>query len=53
MVADKDYQADALKADLPVGAPLDGAALAAMINDLSGSATPDTIAAYRRLAGAK
>jgi hypothetical protein len=53
MVADKDYQADALKADLPVGAPLDGVALAAMINDLAGSATPDTIAAYRRLAGAK
>ncbi|HEY2230786.1 MAG TPA: tripartite tricarboxylate transporter substrate-binding protein [Xanthobacteraceae bacterium] len=53
MVADKDYQADAIKADLPVGAPLDGAALATMINDLSGSATPDTIAAYRRLAGAK
>jgi tripartite-type tricarboxylate transporter receptor subunit TctC len=53
MVADKDYQADAVKADLPVGAPLDGAALAAMINELSSSATPDTIAAYRRLAGAK
>jgi hypothetical protein len=53
MVADKDYQADAVKADLPVGAPLDGATLAAMINELSSSATPDTIAAYRRLAGAK
>jgi Tripartite tricarboxylate transporter family receptor len=53
MVADKDYQADALKADLPVGAPLDGAQLTAMINDLAGSATPDTIAAYRRLGAAK
>jgi tripartite-type tricarboxylate transporter receptor subunit TctC len=53
MVADKDYQADAIKADLPVGAPLDGAALATMINDLASSATPDTIAAYRRLARAK
>jgi tripartite-type tricarboxylate transporter receptor subunit TctC len=53
MVADKDYQADAAKADLPVGAPLDGAQLAAMINDLAASATPETIAAYRRLGAAK
>jgi hypothetical protein len=53
MVTDKDYQADAIKADLPVGAPLEGAALARMINELATSATPDTIAAYRRLAAAK
>jgi tripartite-type tricarboxylate transporter receptor subunit TctC len=53
MVADKDYQADAEKADLPVGAPLDGAQLAAMINDLAASATPETIAAYRRLGASK
>jgi tripartite-type tricarboxylate transporter receptor subunit TctC len=53
MVADKDYQADAEKADLPVGAPLDGAQLAAMINDLAASATPQTIAAYRRLGASK
>jgi tripartite-type tricarboxylate transporter receptor subunit TctC len=53
MVADRDYQADAVKADLPVGAPLDGAQLAAMINDLAVSATPETIAAYRRLGAAK
>jgi hypothetical protein len=53
MVADKDYQTDAVKADLPVGAPLEGAGLAAMINDLAASATPDIIAAYRRLAGSK
>jgi tripartite-type tricarboxylate transporter receptor subunit TctC len=53
MVADKDYRADAVKADLPVGAALDGAALAAMINELAASATPDTIAAYRRLGAAK
>ena len=53
MVADKDYQADAVKADLPVGAPLEGAQLAAMINDLATSATPETIAAYRRLGAAK
>jgi hypothetical protein len=53
MVADKAYQADAIKADLPVGAALDGATLAHMINELSGSATPETIAAYRRLTAAK
>jgi hypothetical protein len=53
MVADRDYQADAVKADLPVGAALDGATLARMINELAGSATPETIAAYRRLASAK
>ncbi|HEV3371582.1 MAG TPA: tripartite tricarboxylate transporter substrate-binding protein [Xanthobacteraceae bacterium] len=53
MVADKDYRADAEKADLPVGAPLDGALLTAMINELAASATPDIIAAYRRLAAAK
>jgi tripartite-type tricarboxylate transporter receptor subunit TctC len=53
MVADKDYQADAVRADLPVGAPLEGAQLAAMINELATSATPETIAAYRRLGAAK
>jgi len=52
-VADKDYQTDAVKADLPVGAPLEGAQLAAMINELATSATAETIAAYRRLGAAK
>jgi Tripartite tricarboxylate transporter family receptor len=53
MVADKDYQADAVKADLPVGAPLDGAELAAMINELATSASPEIIAAYRRLGASR
>jgi hypothetical protein len=53
MVADKDYRADAVKADLPVGIPLDGVQLAAMINELAVSATPEIIAAYRRLATSK
>jgi tripartite-type tricarboxylate transporter receptor subunit TctC len=53
MVADKDYQADAAKADLPVGAPLEGAQLAAMINELATSATPEIVAAYRRLGATK
>jgi Tripartite tricarboxylate transporter family receptor len=53
MVADQDYRADAEKADLPVGAPLDGAELAAMISELAASAAPDIIAAYRRLGTSK
>jgi hypothetical protein len=53
MVADKDYQADAVKADLPVGAPLDGVELAAMINELATSASPEIIAAYRRLGASR
>jgi ABC-type amino acid transport substrate-binding protein len=53
MVADKDYQADAVKSDLPVGAPLDGPQLAAMINELATAATPEIIAAYRRLGATK
>jgi Tripartite tricarboxylate transporter family receptor len=53
MVADPVYQADAVKADLPVGAPLEGAQLAAMINELAASATPEIIAAYRRLGSSK
>jgi hypothetical protein len=53
MAADKDYQADAAKANLPVGAALDGVTLTAMINELAGSATPEAITAYRRLAAAK
>ena len=53
MTADKDYQADAAKADLPVGAPIEGAELAAMIDAIAGSATPEIVAAYRKLAAAK
>jgi hypothetical protein len=53
MTADKDYRADALKADLPVGAPIEGAELAAMIDEIAGTATPEIVAAYRRLAAAK
>jgi hypothetical protein len=53
MAADKDYQADAAKANLPVGAALDGVQLTAMINELAASATPEIITAYRRLGAAK
>ncbi len=53
MCADKDYQADAMKIDQPVGAPLSGDKLAALIGDLATAATPETVAAYRRIGAAK
>lgn len=51
MCADKEFQADAAKIDLPTGAPISGARLAQMIDELAAAATPDIVAAYRRLAG--
>jgi len=53
MAADPDFQADAIKAEQPVGAPIDGARLQAMIQELARAATPDIVAAYRRLGSAK
>ena len=49
MCADKEYQADAVRADLPVGNPLGGAALAGMMKELVATATPQIIARYTRL----
>ncbi len=53
MCADKEYQAEAIRVDQPVGAPLDGAQLAVMMNELAAAATPEMIAAYRRLTASK
>jgi ABC-type amino acid transport substrate-binding protein len=53
MCDDKEYRAEAAKVDQPIGAPLDGAQLTAMINDLATAATPEIVTAYRRLGGAK
>jgi hypothetical protein len=53
MTADKDYRADAAKGDLPIGAPIEGGELAVMIDAISVSATPEIVAAYRKLAAAK
>jgi tripartite-type tricarboxylate transporter receptor subunit TctC len=53
MAADPDYQAEAVKAEQPVGAPIDGARLAAMVQDLAKASTPDIVAAYRGLAASK
>jgi hypothetical protein len=49
MCNDKDYRADAVKADLPIGTPLGGAQLAGMMNDLVATASPAIIARYKRL----
>jgi tripartite-type tricarboxylate transporter receptor subunit TctC len=53
MARDPQYRADAVKVDLPIGAAIEGAELAAKIEELAGAATPDIVAAYRRLAGRK
>jgi Tripartite tricarboxylate transporter family receptor len=53
MAADPDYKAEAANAEQPVGAPIGGAQLAAMIQELASAAAPDIVAAYRRLVAAK
>ena len=49
MAADPAYQSDARKAEQPVGDPIDGARLQAMVDELAKDATPDIVAAYRKL----
>jgi hypothetical protein len=49
MCGDKEYRADAVKVDLPVGAPLDGGQLDGMIRELGATATPAIIERYKRL----
>ena len=53
MAADPDYQADAVKAEQPVGSPIGGERLLAMIQELARAATPDIVAGYRQLGSAK
>ena len=54
MCNDADYKGEASRVALPVGAPLSGAQLATMMNELKASATPAVVAGYRRLgAGAQ
>jgi hypothetical protein len=53
MAADKDYQAEAARVDQPIGSPLGGAQLSTMIDELAAAATPDIVAAYKRLTAAK
>jgi hypothetical protein len=49
MAQDKDYQADAVKADQPVGAPIGGAQLTSLINQLAAVGSSDAVAAFKRL----
>jgi hypothetical protein len=53
MCSDKTYQSEARKVDQPIGAPLGGAQLDSMIDDLVKAATPDVVATYKRLGAAK
>jgi hypothetical protein len=53
MAAGPTYQSDARKAEQPVGEPIDGARLQAMVDELAKDATPDIVAAYRKLETAK
>jgi len=49
MARDNDYQAEAARMTMPVGAPIGGAQLATMVSELAATTSPDVIAAYRRL----
>lgn len=53
MAADPAFAADAVKVGEPVGAPIGGDTLQDMVADLAKAATPDIVAAYRRLGAAK
>jgi hypothetical protein len=53
MAVDPAYQSDARKADQPVGEPIAGARLQTMVDELAKDATPDIVAAYRKLETAK
>ena len=54
MCNDPEYRAEAQRVDLPVGAPVSGAQVATMMNELKASATPAVVAGYKRLgAGAQ
>src|SRR5438105_7159473 len=49
MCRNSDYRTEAVRLDQPIGAPLDGHQLTAMIKDLATAATPDIIEAYKLL----
>jgi hypothetical protein len=53
MTGDQDFRAEAARIDQPIGAPLEGGTLETMMKELAAGVTPDTIAAYRRLASGK
>ena len=49
MGRDPDYQAEAARMTMPVGAPIGGVQLAAMVRELAAATSPDVVAGYRRL----
>jgi tripartite-type tricarboxylate transporter receptor subunit TctC len=53
MAQDADYQADARRVELPVGAPIDGGKLAEMMRALATATTPEVIAEFQKLASGK
>jgi tripartite-type tricarboxylate transporter receptor subunit TctC len=53
MCNDPDYQSEAKRIEQTIGAPLAGTQLATMISELAAVATPDIVAAYKRLGTAK
>jgi hypothetical protein len=53
MMRDKQYQADASKVELPVGAPISGQQIDEKMRALTELATPDVIARFRKLATSK
>jgi tripartite-type tricarboxylate transporter receptor subunit TctC len=53
MAQDKDYQVDAQKVELPVGSPIDGAQISSMIGELAKATTPEVVAEFSRLSGAR
>jgi hypothetical protein len=50
---DKEYQAEAARVHQPIIPPIEGATLTSMMAELAASATPDLVAAYRRLGSGK
>jgi hypothetical protein len=53
MCNDGEYRAEASRIDQPIGAPLDGGVLESMMKELAAGATPDVMAAYRKLGAGK
>jgi hypothetical protein len=53
MARDTDYQAEASKIEQPVGSPISGEQLVGLIVELARAATPDVVAAYKRLGTAR
>jgi hypothetical protein len=53
MCNDAEYRAEAARIDQPIGAPLEGGVLEAMMKELVAGVTPDVMAAYRRLGSGK